>query len=389
MRKTKSPILEAVPETAQELHATGVMDRVTSADVPNTGMCNLDLQRWCPELRRALMKVRPEFFGWPAAEQEQYGVNIPYEDQARLEHALFNDLFGRKIRSPKVAAQAVKRLSLDQQNVWNEAILPLVGIGEDSFYLNTWFAEGGSILDFDTLRAYDEDDYRFQEEAWKKEDLDYAGRPYRGAFYLTWARLFVDARFTYATLSMAAGYIHAQLTEASRDLIEACIPHRFVPGERHGKTEGKHWQWDMRVEAVNGQEALLEELQHRVFAYESARYDALRSAWDQAGKQGVYLLDTSDPPERNLHVVLTDKEALAVVRFRSFLRDCRSIQRSEAELHQAITEEEAKLGEFIHAQHEDLRHNFDPTVTRLRKRRRIMIHQDAFDDLPPDVDDKA
>ena len=44
MRKTKSPILEAVHETAQGLHAAGVMDRVTSADVPNTGMCNLDLQ---------------------------------------------------------------------------------------------------------------------------------------------------------------------------------------------------------------------------------------------------------------------------------------------------------------------------------------------------------
>ena len=183
------------------------------------GLTAAVMPRWSPELRRAMMKVRPEYFGWTVSEQERYGVNIPKEDQQHLERELLNALFGRKFRSPQAAAQAADRLPLDQLNRWNETFLPLIGVGEDSFYLNTWFAPNSSILDFDTLRSYDEDDHRFQEEARKQEDSTYRMRPYRGALYLTWARLFVDAQFTYGLLSMAAGYIYARLSETANDLV--------------------------------------------------------------------------------------------------------------------------------------------------------------------------
>ena len=157
---------------------------------------------WSPELRRAVMKVRPEYFSWPLEQRAGYGVAIPKRDAASLDKALLRELFGKSYATRKEASAAAGRLSLDDQDRWHETVLPLHGIGEDCFYLNESFAKNKNILDFDTVRAFDESDYRFQEKARRKEDPDYCGKPYRGSLYLHWARLYFDA-----TLSMAAGYI--------------------------------------------------------------------------------------------------------------------------------------------------------------------------------------
>lgn len=224
-------------------------------------MTRFRLKRWRPELRRAMMKIRPEFFSWSAEEQDRYGVNIPFEDQERLDQAIQGELFGHKSHYSKVTTC---NIPIDEQNRLNETILPLTGIGDDCFYLNEWLGEGNTILSFPALRSCDEEDYRFQEEARKLDDTTYGGKPYRGALYLSWARLFVGKQFTYATLSMAAGYIFASLEEAALDLVKECIPHRYTPGKNHGKTEGDCRQGDLRVDA-GGQEALLEQLQSQIF----------------------------------------------------------------------------------------------------------------------------
>jgi hypothetical protein len=326
------------------------------------------------------MRVRPEFFSWPPQYRERYGANLPEKDKRRLEQALMKELFGEKMRSWKRDIDGGKRIPLRELSRWNDAILPLVGIGEDCFYLNEWLGENKTILDFPTLRDYDEDDYRYQENARKQDDPSYVGKPYRGSLYLSWARLFIDLKFTYATLSMAAGYLYAHLDEVAADLIEARIPHRYVPGKNHGKAKGKSFQWDMRLVA-DGQENLLDELQQRVFAYTSARYDALLSDWDRKNRRGVYWVNTSEQQERNVHFIFTDKDALSAVRFRSFVRDCRSIERGADELNEAVGEEETKLKDFILQHHQDLVQNLDPKVKRLRHRRKIFVRKDAFDDF--------
>ena len=338
------------------------------------------LERWRPELRRAMMRVRPEYFAWPAQKRERYGAELPEEDRRRLDQALIHELFGTKARSWKRDASGGKTIPLRELNRWNEAILPLVGVGEDCFLLNESFGENKTILNFPTLRSYDEDDYCFQEEARKQEDPSYASKAYRGSLYLTWARLFVEHKFTYATLSMAAGYIYAQLEDGAADDIEKRIPHRYIPGKNHGKIKGKNFQWDMRAEA-DGQEDLLEELQRRVFDYTRERYDVLLTDWDRVKRRGVYWVDTSEPQEHNVHFIFTDKEALSAVRFRSFVRDCRAIERRIDELNQVIEEETSKLKGFIFRQHQELLQTFDPRVKPLRRRRQILVHKDAFDDL--------
>ncbi len=324
------------------------------------------------------MKVRPEYFSWPQEQQERYGVAIPVDDRKRLDVVLMQELFGKTNMPDEQTEKRADRLSSDELNLWNETVLPLTGIGEDHFFLNEHFCEGDSILHYQTLREYDESDYRWQEEQRQKECAHYITKPYRGYLYLGWARLFVDGKFTYATLSMAAGYLNSLIDEYGGDLLEQRIPHRYVPGPHHGERVGDNTRWDMRISA-GGQEDLLEELRERLWGYARACHEALGESWDARGLSGVYILDESCDRERNLHLIFTDKQALSRVRFRSFMRDCRAMSRSVAELHQAIDEEKAALADFIEAQHAEVLRDHDPKVRRLRKRNKVMISKKVED----------
>lgn len=153
-------------------------------------------------------------------------------------------------------------------------------------YLNESFPRRKSLLNFETLTDLDEFDYRFQKQARNKEDASYLRKPYRGSLYMNWARLYVGGRFAYATLSMAAGYIYAEIADAGHELLGNLIPFRYVPGKHHGKRQGAGWRWDMRVDA-GGQEGIFEELRRQIWRYEQERYDALLTSWESANRAGA------------------------------------------------------------------------------------------------------
>ncbi len=73
------------------------------------------------------------------------------------------------------------------------------------------------------------------------------------------------------------------------------------------------------------------------------------------------------PDERNLLVVFSGPDALAAVRFVSFLRDCRRIERPLAELRALESQEAERMRQFVAEQHGDLVMNFDPKVAPLRR----------------------
>jgi hypothetical protein len=139
-------------------------------------------------------------------------------------------------------------------------------------------------------------------------------------------------------------------------------------------------RWDTRVDA-GGQEAMLDELQHRVWDYEHDRWRTLRSEWNARSLTGVYVLDVSQPAESNLLCVFTDKQALDKVRFDAFMADCRAIGRPVEELELAVAAEIERVIRFVAEQHQDLLLNFDPKIVRLHKRRKILMHPHALDGL--------
>lgn len=107
------------------------------------------------------------------------------------------------------------------------------------------------------------------------------------------------------------------------------------------------------------------------------RFDALLTEWDAACRSCIYLFDESEPPEANVHFVFADKGALEAVRFRSFVRDCRAIERPATELERAVSAEMALLERFIEEQHAEVIRSYDPKVTRFRERRMVMLVKGA------------
>lgn len=122
------------------------------------------LDRWSPELRRAVMVARPEFFAWSAEDQLRYRVKLPHDDREAVVAALLRE-HGERRPAALAKLESHGRVPLDLQNRINEWLQPLKGIGEDAFALNEHFAEGSSILDFETLLDYDRDDHAFQQDA--------------------------------------------------------------------------------------------------------------------------------------------------------------------------------------------------------------------------------
>ena len=333
------------------------------------------------------MVARPAYFAWSAEEQLRYRVKLPDEDHEAIVSALLRE---HSERRPAALAKLEShgRVPLDLQNRINEWLQPLKGIGEDAFALNEHFAQGSSILDFETLLDYDRDDHTFQQDAKQRDIEGYQPEPYTGALHGTWARVLVDGRLCYLTLTMASWQLYGAMQDAANAEIEARLPHRHVRGPEDGKhDESGSVRWDMRVDA-NGQEALLEELQHRVWEEQFRRRSELGQLFCEHRHGGCFLDDHpwehQDPNERNLLVVFSDPDALAAVRFTSFLRDCRRIERPLTELRALQAREAKRMRDFVAAQHEDLVKNFDPKVVPLRKKLGVMIHPEALRDMEDD-----
>lgn len=326
------------------------------------------------------MAARPDFFALPLAEREHFAAHLSRADRAALERVLLEELFGITAASDDEVAGAIDALALDQLNVVNAAVLPLFGIGKDSFFLNEHFAEADSLLNYETVADWDRADFDFQERARKEEDPEYAGRPYLGYLYGGWARLFVDDRFTYCTLSMAAAHVHEEAESHAEDVINTLIPHRYVPGREHGKRVSGGYQWDMQPDA-GGREAALDELRRRSYAYLGERHEALARSWDQQQLGAVYLLDRSEDGEHTLDVIFTDRTALQAVRFRSFLDDCRRLQRPATELEPQVDAEKTAAEAFLRDALEDIEANLDPAVVPLRNKRKVVLAPEVADFL--------
>ncbi|MBY0235415.1 MAG: hypothetical protein K2W93_10560 [Burkholderiaceae bacterium] len=351
-------------------------------------MNSFDPLAWSPELRRALISVRPDFFGLPLDQQMRYRVKLPSQDRQAIVAALL--MAHCHPQASEVADQESNgHIAAPLQNRINEWLQPLVGIGEDAFSLNESFRPEQTILDFPTLLSYDEDDHEFQEHARKEMDSAYLQRPYAGSLNATWARCMIGERLCYLTLYMAGLHIAHGIEKLANREVERLIPHRYVPRSENGRTEGGFIEWNRRLEA-GGQEALLEELRRRVWTYTHERMHELQAEFNGLSQSGTFLTEGARPvpPEDELHlrIVFSDPRALARVRFTSFLSDCRAMERPAEELNLAESREAARVIQFVNDQYLELLRTFDPKVVPMRRQTRVLIHPNAFDAFNGDED---
>ncbi len=339
-----------------------------------------------PELRQAVMTVCPEYYGWPEAAQECYRANISSEDDKRIRQMLLKSLLNVEAKDREELDLILDDLSIPQLTLLNKTTLPIRGIGQNCFWLNEGFQDGRSLLDFETLYDYDYDDFVFQEASRREHLPSHVSPPYTGSLYFTWARLQVDDAFYYATLSSLAPYVMSQTEDHAYDKIEALIPYRYVPGKDHGAVDkGRGSIFNMQRDA-NGMEGQLDELQYRYWQYSFDRANELGSLYQQRAFGQVLINETMQDGNPQLDFVFSDTQVLKRVRFKSFMCDCRAIEGDYALVEGLIVEEQNRLTGFLEENYQDIVENYDPKVLKLRKKRKIVITDQAVKDIANIVD---
>ena len=98
-------------------------------------------------VRRALMRVKPEYYSWSVQAQERYRVNLPDYDTFRIEQVVVKSLFDMTLETEALLDAAREEFVDAQYFQFNAAMLPLQGIGDDYFFLNESFGDK-TMLDF-------------------------------------------------------------------------------------------------------------------------------------------------------------------------------------------------------------------------------------------------
>lgn len=330
-----------------------------------------------PELKKAIIKCVPEYFSWDEKRQEQYRVDTPQEEAFKIRQFLLRVLFNISVSSGDELKATWQKMSDAQCLKLNAALLPIQGIGEDFFYLNEDFSSQENMLSYETLYDYDSDDYEFQEYSQKNSQENYESQPYRGSLYLTWARLVMDGSFSYAVLSMVAGYLYCRLDEHGNDYIETLIQHEFTHGKEHGKPDGSGYLLDIKIDA-NGMESQLDELKHRFWKHMSHVYERLLDEFDAESMQRVIILNENREADPNHHFLFTDKEILKRIHLRSFMRCCRAAEQMDhSYLFRKLDEEKKLLAKYLDEQYKDIMENFNPNILIFRKKYKLICQRDS------------
>ncbi|MCU7959272.1 MAG: hypothetical protein KZQ58_04590 [gamma proteobacterium symbiont of Bathyaustriella thionipta] len=324
----------------------------------------LDRQKLMVAARKALIAADARYYAWTPEEQERFRATMSEDARCRVQRVLLDDLLDIKCRTDEVD-EAWKNVSLTDLNPLNWARLLTTGIGEDYIYLNECMAEGKTLLDFPTLYDYDYADYRFQEEARKRDFTDYDGIEYFAYQHPSWVRLLIQDQFYYATFTSLATYVLDEVDSACVEIIQQLIPHEYVDGNNHGKQEQGGFLWDVKVDAA-GQEAQLDELRSRWYGCQRERWLALsESNVQRLTAVYVHNKDWDDDPHR--FFVFTNERTLKQIRWCQFLSDCNSLVADYAEVEKLLAEEIGRANEWLLENHRDIQENFDPTVVKLLK----------------------
>jgi len=335
---------------------------------------------WTTALRQAVIRVKPDYFALSETEREKYRLHLSTENEFRIRQTILKELFGIAVNTTGELDSILDTFDDSQYLLLNSTLLPLQGIGEDNFFLNEYLPTDVTLLDFNTVGDYAHDDHRFQEQARKQEDPYYKIRPYRGDIHRCWARLTIDHTFHYADISSLAGYLTDMLDELGFNRIDELIPYQYIDGPEHGKREGKGHIYDKRLDA-DGLEGQLQALRNRYYTYMRERYEALLDRFNISPTTCVYMRDQTRDNEPHMDFVFSDATALDTVRFRHFISDCRCIAGDPAEVDNLIEQEKHLALDFLANTYKDIMDNFDPTVVKLRRKRKIILANEKLKDL--------
>lgn len=341
-------------------------------------LASVDKAKIVAAAQKALIAADSQYFAWSSERQERYRATMKRDARTRVRRVLLNSLLNIQC-SPDQVDDVWDDVPIEQLNLLNWASLLTTGIGEDSTFLNEAMAEDKSLLDFLTLYEYDYEDYLFQEEARRRDFLLYKGADYYAWRHPSWARLLIDGRFYYATLLSLATRFVDEIESAGNEQIDQLIPHKYLDGRDNGKPEQGGFLWDMKLDA-QGQEGQLNELRSRWYTYQQGRWLDLSKTFSQL-PPAVYTKDENWDNDPHRFFIFNNAEALKQIRWRHFLSDCRPFMTELATLDGQLTQEIERATSWLTDNHQDIIKNYDPTVVKLQKKKKIILSPGALDDL--------
>lgn len=332
-------------------------------------------------ITRLLIKLDADFFSYSKAEQDRKRQHFLNTDYDRIYHFLYPALFN--IQYDPKSDENEDMLNHEQLNRLNAHITALCGIGENSFKFNQPQGSEFDLNAFNTLHAYDLDQFNYQQAANQRDfPKSYQEKPYRLYLHHHWVRLLdSEQNFYYSTLSSLSHYVCDGLEEIRRDLIDELIPHEFVEGPDHGDNVEGGMLWDLKIDA-NGREAELDELKSRSWAYHAEVYERLNEEFHHSTAREVYFRKHGDDVSgHHWDVIVRNAETAKQISFTSFLSDCQKYLQPIENLDALIERKKEKLRRFLQEAYDDIVENFDPKIVKFKKKRKIVMSSGALEDL--------
>ncbi len=272
-------------------------------------------------LREAVAAVASKAF-----ETECPCEGITERQEARIRLHVARRLFGMPFRGSReleeyldkgdYAERSAKKARLSQE------VLPIDGIGDDSFFLNEYFGDGFPLSSFVTLRDWDKYSHDTQEEYHVEEGNRPDGpRPYEGRLLWDWSRWLDGGRLVYGNLSVASSHLGAALDEYADDLARERYKTEFVEGPEHGKrTDTGGYRWDM---AEMPKETAARRFAAHHVAGVIVKWWMEAGLRDEAARSGVWVsrIRREENGEINEDLVFSSPEAMERVRFRHWKAD--------------------------------------------------------------------
>lgn len=189
----------------------------------------------------------------------------------------------------------------------------------------------------------------------------------------------VDAIWRDLPLTSLATYFVDEIESAGDDLIGQLIPHKYIDGADNGKAEKGGVLWDIKLDA-NGHEGQLDELRKRWYGYQQQRWIELSETFNPL-PPAVYTQDQDWDNDPHRLFIFNNAETLKQIRWQHFLSDGHRLMSEHTTLHEKLKQEVARATSWLTENYQEIIQNFDPTVVKLQKKRKIILSSQVRDDL--------
>lgn len=315
----------------------------------------------------ALMKYHNDFFKMTEEEQDLWKLQKHDEIDKKIQKYVNQALdYGKDEDNP------------EKQFEYNKIMLPYHGIGKDYFTLNE-FDWDEKILTYKNLYDYNVYYHEWQEKTMLEDEnfTDYETKELYNRFH-SWARVEINGEFHYLNLLSFQIWLFWQLEEFAFDWIDKEIPHKYVSGKNDGKKTKGGYVWDMRVDA-NGLEGWYEQINDFSNEWLSNKYNELKDIQDV-----VFIIDNSEHAIEKFDpckdYVLGSMEILKELTFKNFVNDCEKVRGDNKNI---MEYKDEVLKEFKAALENALIEikKSPPNVMKFKKKRKIVMTEEALDDL--------